>query len=165
MHWRKSAKSIEQKVLIITLICYFSAGILPFLIWHIMLMDTIPSIIQEWYSKAIHFQTQWEWAKEISKRNQHPIQCSYQSFNSSTSKAKDPNAMDVDVVCVGKLTSDERKCCIKKGLCFHCQKAGHLSGECPSFPNKKPNWLVKQVAKEEELPSLHEVDDNNEETV
>ena len=136
MHWRKSAKSIEQKVPIITLIGYFSAGILPFLMWHIMLMDTIPSMIQEWYSKAIHFQTQWEWAKEISKKNQHPIQYSYQSFNSSTSKAKDPNAMDVDVVYVGKLTSDERKCCIKKGLCFHCQKQATSVENAPPFQTR-----------------------------
>ena len=125
------------------LIGYFLAGIPPFLMWHIMSMDTVPSTIQEWYSKAIHFQIQWEWAEEISKRNQCPAQHSYQSFNSSTSKAKDPNAMDVDVVCVGKLTPDERKCCIEKGLCFCCQKADHLSGECPFFPNKKPNWQVK----------------------
>ena len=85
-----------------------------------MLMDTVPSTIQQWYSKAIHFQTQWKQAEEISKRNQGPIQYSYQFFNPSTLKAKVPNAMDVDVVHVGKLTPNERKCCIKKGLCFHC---------------------------------------------
>ena len=73
--------------------------------------------------------------------------------------------MEVDVVYVRKLTPDERKCCIEKELCFHCHKAGHLSGECPSFPNKKPSWQVKQVTKEEELPNLQEIDDNDEETV
>ena len=73
--------------------------------------------------------------------------------------------MDVNVVHVGKLTPDERKCCIKKGLCFHCQKAGHLSGECLSFPNKKPNQQVKWVAKEEEISNLHKVDDDDKEMV
>ena len=42
------------------LIKYFSAGILPSLMQHIMSMDTAPTTIQEWYSKVIHFQTQWE---------------------------------------------------------------------------------------------------------
>ena len=73
--------------------------------------------------------------------------------------------MNVNVVRVGKLTLKERKCCIKKGLCFHCCKAGHLSRECPSFPNKKPRQQVKRIVKEEELLNLQEVDDDNKETV
>ena len=73
--------------------------------------------------------------------------------------------MDVDVVRVGKLTPEERKRCIEKGLCFRCRKPGHLSGECPSFPNKKPGRQVKRVVQEEELPKLWEVDDDEEETV
>ena len=39
------------------LIGYFSAGIPPSLMWCIMSMDTISTTIQEWYCKAIHFQT------------------------------------------------------------------------------------------------------------
>ena len=120
------------------LIRYFSAGIPPSLMQQIMSMDTVPTTIQEWYSKAIHFQTQWKRAEEISKRNQRPTQDSYQPFTPTPSRTKDSNTMNVDVVCVGKLTPEERKQCIEKGLCFHCQKAEHLSGECPSFPNKKP---------------------------
>ena len=147
------------------LIRYFSTGIPPSLMQRIMSMDTIPTTIQEWYSKAIHFQTQWERAEEISKRNQRPIQHLYQPFTPTPSRTKDPNAMDVDIVCVGKLTPKERKQCIKKGLCFCCRKLGHLSGECPSFPNKKPGRQVKRIIQEEELPNLPEVDDNEEETV
>ena len=52
------------------LIGYFSAGIPASLMRQIMSMDTMPTTIQEWYFKAIHFQTQWERAEEISKRNQ-----------------------------------------------------------------------------------------------
>ena len=147
------------------LIGYFSAGIPPSLMRWIMSMDTIPTTIQEWYSKAIHFQIQWEWAEEISKRNQHPIWHSYQPFTPTPSRTKDPNAIDVDVVCVGKLTPEERKRCIEKGLCFRCQKPEHLSGECPSFPNKKPGWQVKRIIWEEELLNLWKVDDNEEKTV
>ena len=29
-------------------------------------MDTVPTKVEEWYLKAIHFQMQWQQAKEIS---------------------------------------------------------------------------------------------------
>ena len=148
------------------LIGYFSTGIPPSLMQWIMFMDTVPTTIQEWYSKAIHFQTQWERAEKISKKNQHPVQHSYQSFTSNpSSKAKDPNTMDVNIIRIEKLTPEERKHCIEKGLCFHCQKAGHLSEECPFFPNKKPEWQVKRVIQEEEIPNLQEIDNNDKETI
>ena len=40
------------------LIGYFSTGIPPALMKQIMSMDTVPEKIEEWYAKAIHFQTQ-----------------------------------------------------------------------------------------------------------
>ena len=124
-------------------------------------MDTISTTIQEWYSKAIHFQTQWEQAEENSKRNQHPSQHLYQPFTTNILKIKDPNTIDIDIVHIRKLISNERKCCIEKGLCFHCCKAGHLSRECPCFPNMKSDQQVKQVTKKEELPSLQEINDDD----
>ena len=54
------------------------------------------------------------------KKDQCPTQHLYQPFTPNFSKAKDPNMMDVNVIHVEKLTLEERKCCIKKGLCFHC---------------------------------------------
>ena len=147
------------------LIRYFLARIPPSLMQCIISMDTTPTTIQEWYSKAIHFQTQWEWAEEISKRNQCPSQHLYQLFTPNTLKTNDLNVMDVNVIHIGKLTPEERKCCIEKRLCFCCCKAGHLSGECPSFPNKKPGWQVKRVVKKEELLNLWEVDDDDDETI
>ena len=147
------------------LIRYFSAGIPPSLMWQIMSMDTIPATIQEWYFKAIHFQTQWERGEEILRRNQHPTQHLYQPLTSNSSKPKDSNAMDVNIIHVGKLTPEETKCCIEKGLCFCCWKVGHLSRECPSFPHKKPRWQVKRVVQKEGIPNLWEIDDDDEEIV
>ena len=73
--------------------------------------------------------------------------------------------MDVDVIRIEKLTPEERKCCIEKGLCFHCRKAEHLSRECSSFSIKKPRQQIKRVTKEEDIPILREVDNDNKETV
>ena len=42
------------------LISYFSTGIPPPLMKRIMSMDTVPTNVEEWYLKTIHFQTQWE---------------------------------------------------------------------------------------------------------
>ena len=148
------------------LIGYFSTSIPPFLMKRIMSMDTVPSKVDEWYSKAIHFQTQWERAEEITLRNRQPIKGTYHSF-SSPSKNLDPDAIDVDVVKITRLMPEERKRCIEKGLCFRCHKAGHLSGACPTFstPVKKV-WRVRQEKEtEEQLPTLKEIEDDNEDVV
>ena len=105
------------------LIVYFSAGIPPPLMCCIMSMDTVPSTINDWYKKAIAFQTQWERADDIARRNLKTSHQTYHSFsNSSNTKAHDPNTMVVDTIRVSKLTPKEHKCCIEKKLCFHCQK-------------------------------------------
>ena len=148
------------------LIGYFSAGIPPSLMKRIMSMDTVPSKVEEWYSKAIHFQTQWERAEEIAQRNQQPIKGTYHSF-SSPPKNRDPDAMDVDVVKITRLTPEERKRCIEKGLCFRCRKAGHLSGACPTFstPTKKVRRIKQEKETEEQLPKLKEIEDDDEDVV
>ena len=72
--------------------------------------------------------------------------------------------MDIDVVKLPKkLTPEEREQCAKKGLCFRCRKSGHMASTCPTFsePLKKP--CVHHAHKEEKLPELKEIEDNNEE--
>ena len=129
-------------------------------------MDTVPLKVEEWYSKAIHFQTQWERAEEIAQWNQQPIKGTYHSF-SSPPKNCDPDAMDVDVVKITRLTPEERKRCIEKGLCFRCHKAGHLSGACPTFstPTKKVRRIKQEKKTEEQLPKLKEIEDDDEDVV
>ena len=97
------------------LIGYFSAGIPPPLMCHIMSMDTVPSTIDKWYKKAVAFQTQWERVDDIAKRNSKSSHQTYHSFsNSSNTKTHDPDAMVVNIIKVSKLTPEERQRCIEK---------------------------------------------------
>ena len=151
------------------LIGYFSTGIPPSLMKCIMSMDTVPSKIEEWYSKAIHFQMQWERAEEIAQRNKQPMKGTYHSFSSPSPKGRDPDAMDIDMIKITRLTLEERKRCIKKGLCFCCRKPGHLSGACPTFSSLSTPKNIRRVKQgketEEQIPSLKEVDDDDEDVV
>jgi hypothetical protein len=52
--------------------------------------------------------------------------------NRYQSQSRDPNAMDVDAMSI-----DKRNDLMKKGLCFGCEKPGHLSRDCPE---KQPNY-------------------------
>ena len=146
------------------LIGYFSAGIPPPLMCRIMSMDTVPFTIDKWYKKAVAFQTQWEWADDIAKRNMKASHQTYHSFsNSSNAKTHDPDAMVVDTIKFSKLTPEERKHCIEKKPCFHCRKPGHLSTACTTF-TQKGNQKVQKVSSEE-LPKLEEINDDEEEEI
>ena len=138
------------------LIGYFSVGIPPPLMRHIMSMDTVPSTIDDWYKKAIAFQTQWEQADNIARRNSKTSHQTYHFFSNS-STTHDPDAMVVDTFKISKLTPEERKRCIKKKLCFCCCKPGHSSTTCTTFSQKKV------ISKE--LPKLEEIDEDEEEVV
>jgi hypothetical protein len=50
-------------------------------------------------------------------------------------KQKDPNAMEIDHVRAGQITTDERTELMKAGKCFTCRKQGHLSHDCPQRPS------------------------------
>ena len=127
-------------------------------------MDTVPSTIDKWYKKAVAFQTQWERADDITKRNSKSSHQTYHSFsNNSNARTHNPDAMVVDTIKVSKLTPEERKHCVEKKLCFRCQKSGHLSTACNSFP-QKGNPKVQKVSGEE-LSKLEEINDDDEEEV
>jgi hypothetical protein len=66
---------------------------------------TLPTTIDKWYKNATTFQTQWQRAKEIATGNGQPSKQRYHSFIPKTTR--NPNAMIVDVIKVGKLTPEE----------------------------------------------------------
>ena len=89
-----------------TLINFFSRGIpAPLMKW-IFGMDTVPTKIDDWYTRAINFKTQWDRADAVAQRktyNPYPTQKSQPTQNTKT----DPYAMDVDAVKIEKLTPEE----------------------------------------------------------
>ncbi|KAF8551906.1 hypothetical protein OG21DRAFT_1417089, partial [Imleria badia] len=147
------------------LICFFSEGLNPGLMKHIYTMDTVPDEIEAWYMKAEAFQAQWACFNKIAachSRKKTTLNTSTPQPYLPTPKAKDPNAMDVDAVRIGKLTPEERKKCVEKGLCFHCRKAGHMSNSCPTFPSTPRPTHVQHITQTNDLPKLEEVKDDDE---
>ena len=112
------AISPELAELNITEIMHMTAAGIPTLLmkW-IMSLDTIPDKIDDWYSKAIHFQNQWDCTEQIAQQSRRSTQ-TFQSFSSSPRMTKDSNAMDVDAVKLKKLTPEEQEDCFKKRLCL-----------------------------------------------
>jgi hypothetical protein len=46
-------------------------------------------------------------------------------------RQRDPNAMDVDLAEIGRMSDDERKKLRTEGRCFFCKAQGHMSRQCP----------------------------------
>ena len=90
------------------LISFFATRIPTLLMKRIMSLDTVPDKINEWYTKATHFQNQWDRAEQIAQQSGRSTQ-TFQSFTSPSPRTtKDPNAIDVDAVKLSKkLTPEE----------------------------------------------------------
>ena len=131
-------------------------------------MDTVPTKIDDWYTQAINFKTQWDRADAVAHRkpyNPYPTQ----KNNTHTQQVPkvDPYAMDVDAVKLEKLTSEERERCFKEGRCLQCRKPRHFMKDCTTFtekpflperPQEKPKHKRVAVVEEdeEELKDLAE---------
>ena len=143
------------------LISFFTAGISILLMKQIMSLNTVLDKINNWYTKATHFQNQWDCTEQIAQQSGRSTQ-TFQSF-SSPWMTKDPNAMDVDMIKLSKkLTSEEQEQCVKKRLCFCYCKSRHMTSVCPTFsdPPKKP--CVQHAHKKEKLSKLKEIEDEDE---
>ena len=88
------------------LIGFFSAGIPSGIMMSIYSMETLPATINNWYKKALTFQTHYEQAKEVELRQKN-LTSTYRPFSTTTSMpARDPNTMDIDARKVAKLTKE-----------------------------------------------------------
>ena len=91
-------------------------------------LPTLPKDLKEWYSWASKLDNNFKrmqrilgrsTGKTLEKTKEEPKQ----KWNI---QRRDPDAMDVDA-----LNMDKRTDMIRKGLCFNCNKAGHISKFCP----------------------------------
>ena len=102
-------------------------------------MDTVPTTINEWYTRAVHFKTQWDRADAIASKkpyNPYPVQ---RNHTNHQSPKVNPYAMDVDSIHIEKLTKEEREKCIREEQCLRCRKPGHYSRNCTTFQSNNSN--------------------------
>jgi len=73
-----------------------------------------------------------------------PLKGGYTSKkNGKKSAKKDPNTMDIDSMTQGKWTY-----LMKNGLCFKCEKKGHMAPDCPD-PDDKEDKKKKKKKKDD----------------
>jgi hypothetical protein len=105
------------------------------LVRRILLLDDIPTTIDDWADKAIQIDSNYRHAQETleilneekkysksSKTN--TAKTTYSNNWRKKKEERDPDAMDVDAMTAGK-----RAYLMKKGACFICEEPGHRASE------------------------------------
>ena len=115
---------------------YFQKSIRVPLLKKILDQDNVPEMLPEWYKKALKIDNDYHKVQRIIKRDTPKKEEGKPQWNFQ--KERDENAMDVNVITkVYKTMTDEEKTeLMRKGLCFWCRKAGHLSRDCPEKKGK-----------------------------
>jgi len=114
---------------------YFARGLKPALVEKIALLDTPPTTVEEWYTKASTFESRWRQAQNLIKRakGEAPLHSQSILYSNPSPSLPQGEPMDID-----KLSVEDRARLMKEGKCFRCQKRGHRSRECPNR-SKGPN--------------------------
>ena len=89
-------------------------------------MEKVPSILKAWMEKAINFHKQQ--ACIITLKKGHGLSLS--SFSSNSCSTRDPDTMEVNTICLNKLSPADWAHCIREALCFRCRKKRHSTNEC-----------------------------------
>ena len=118
-----------------------------------------PKTLKEWYDWASKLENNWRKTQRILGRSRENLEKNNGGKKKEEPRRrfnfirKDPNAMDVDA-----LNVEKRKEMMRKGLCFGCEKPGHLNKDCPKKRRPStsqappsytpPNPMKKLAAKE-----------------
>jgi Ty3 transposon capsid-like protein/Zinc knuckle len=108
-----------------TAIDYFQKSLPVPLQKELMRLPTPPKDLKEWYEWAMRLDSNYRkllraFGKKPEGKAEPRKTWHFQK------REKDPNTMDVDA-----LTLEKRNEMMRKGLCFNCEKQGHLSRDCP----------------------------------
>ena len=107
-------------------------GLLKAIVQHVCLC---PRMLCEWFDAAREQHDIWNELKaaiEDAKSTSLPT-----LPQRNTTYARPSNVMDVDVVHVNTLTTEEKEKLAKEGRCFKCKKQGHISCKCPEREENK----------------------------
>ena len=98
----------------------------------IMFGEVIPRTIDDWFKKAIQFDTNYQEATAIFGSNRKNDNKTMNRSWYRPAEKRDPSMMDVNV-----MTFEERQTLMKQGKCFKCKKTGHRAANCPEEEDKK----------------------------
>ena len=100
-------------------------------------MASLPNDLPGWIEKAQLFHGQKLCIDELRRSTHYP---GFATQGIPTPRAThNPNMMDVDAVCLKKLTPQECTKCMKEGRCFKCWKVGHDARNCQTKMNTSSN--------------------------
>ena len=127
------------------LIDFYRSSLAPWLIERIYQGD-VPDTLQEWKERAILLDHNKRLAAAFTGGGHSGghAKGKKKKFNfrryPQASTSKDPDAMDVDrlAVEIQRLSYEEQKVLMEKGLCFGCKKPGHFVYNCPDRKKKNP---------------------------
>ena len=119
----------------IHLIKMFMTYLNPQLKKKIIFGDIVPKTIEDWYTKAIQYDSNYRLAQALmALDNQSPKKNTGKSWFNQNQNQKDPNTMDIRATTmtsgtafIGALTEEMCVALMKIGACFQCRKTGHLS--------------------------------------
>ena len=134
------------------MVTQFSAGLDHQLSTMILSMASPPDDLPGWIEKVQLFHSQKLRIDELRRSMCYPGFGIQSTPASQTSR--DPNAMEVDMICLKKLTPQERAKCMREGRCFKYRKTGHDAKNCRTKTDavSNPPCPSQQILHTKETP-------------
>ena len=125
----------------IHLIKMFMTCLNPQLKKKIIFRDIVPKTIEDWYTKAIQYDSNYWMAQALQALDNQVTPKKAKTWFNQNQTQKDPNTMDIGstttkaatsngTALIGALTQEMRTALMKIGACFRCRKTGHMSRNC-----------------------------------
>ena len=150
----------------------FKDGLPDALLRKILNWDDPPEDYEGWLNAVQKKQTKWTILKasgltgkgcdQSTRRQRWREVLTKKGTQNNQNKKKDPDAMDIDNVCLNPLTDEERKWFMEEGRCFWCRQHGHMSKACPKRNEQVTQTKVNQTETKAKKCTTEVVDDRDE---